>query len=459
MISHKRINGLDIRYSIVDPSLYRIYAAYNPGDFVAELGKDRHADIAINFNYANTQTGAPIGRLIVDGKEVVHDIPKTVPRDDLYMMPDGTLHIGKAPAGVLWAVQGSPPLLRNGRSVVSEGIQRDQLGADVWQGRARRTAVGIAADGQLVLVSTIDEMYLPELADIMLKLGCVDALNGDGGGSSYMWPEDTGWGRKLGSALIVKRRESKVKPILIIDPGHGGKDPGGGSNQYWQEKNMVLDISLYQLQRFKDLGVPVTITRNDDTYLGPEERTCIIRDSCAQYCISNHINAGGGDGVETIHSIYANDVLAAELAQAISKEGQNIRRVFTRTLPYDRNKDYYFMHRDTGSVNTTIIEYGFADSKKDDVKQLQEHWKDYAEAVVKAFCQHIGHAYAPPHIAGSLPAIQSAVTVQLNGKPAPVGYLIDNTTYVPLRIIGEALGARIGWDGKTKTATIEEGGK
>ncbi|MDX8367868.1 N-acetylmuramoyl-L-alanine amidase [Cytobacillus sp. IB215665] len=187
-----------------------------------------------------------------------------------------------------------------------------------------------------------------------------------------------------------------MKPILIIDPGHGGKDSGGGSNQYWKEKDLVLKISLYQYERFKQLGVPVTLTRDKDVYLDSSKRTKIVRDSGAEYCISNHINAGGGDGVETIHSIYANDKLAVMLADAINKVGQNLRRVFTRTLPYDRKKDYYYMHRETGSVNTTIVEYGFADSKKDDVQQLLNDWKDYAESVVKAFCSHIGHGYVAP---------------------------------------------------------------
>jgi len=183
---------------------------------------------------------------------------------------------------------------------------------------------------------------------------------------------------------------------LIIDPGHGGKDPGGGSNQYWKEKDMVLDISLYQYKRFKELGVPVALTRDKDVYLSPSERTRIVRNSGAKHSISNHINAGGGDGVETIHSIFADDELARQLALEITKEGQNLRRVFSRTLPYNSKKDYYYMHRDTGSVNTTIIEYGFADSKKDDVQQLLKHWKDYAEAVIRAYCNFIGHNYTLP---------------------------------------------------------------
>ena len=51
-----------------------------------------------------------------------------------------------------------------------------------------------------------------------------------------------------------------TKTMLIIDPGHGGRDQGGGSNRHWQEKDKVLDISLYQYERFRQLNVPVLVS-------------------------------------------------------------------------------------------------------------------------------------------------------------------------------------------------------
>ncbi|MFP3361035.1 N-acetylmuramoyl-L-alanine amidase, partial [Planococcus sp. SIMBA_143] len=66
---------------------------------------------------------------------------------------------------------------------------------------------------------------------------------------------------------------------LIIDPGHGGKDPGGGTNKYWLEKNYVLEVSLYQYNRLKDMGIPVKITRTKDVYLSPNDRTNIVKRS------------------------------------------------------------------------------------------------------------------------------------------------------------------------------------
>ncbi|MRH41839.1 N-acetylmuramoyl-L-alanine amidase [Aquibacillus halophilus] len=187
-----------------------------------------------------------------------------------------------------------------------------------------------------------------------------------------------------------------MKPILIIDPGHGGKDPGGGSNRYWIEKDMNLQISLYQYNRFKKLNIPVSITRQEDLTLTNDKRTKIVRKSGATYCISNHINAGGGDGAEIIYSIYSDGKMAKNIAYRLEKKGQNVRRVFTRTLPTNSRKDYYFMIRETGNVITNIIEYGFADSLRDDVEQVRENWNNYAEAVVQGFCEFSGFRYLAP---------------------------------------------------------------
>jgi len=188
------------------------------------------------------------------------------------------------------------------------------------------------------------------------------------------------------------------KPNIIIDVAHGGKDFGGGTNAFWKEKDKSLDISFYQLERLKYFGFTVALTRTVDKYLGSKARTKIVRNSKADICISNHINAGKGDGFEVIHSIHNDGKLANTIAREIVAKGQNLRRVFDKSR-YD-GKDYYYMHRETGRVTTLILEYGFADSTLDDVVQIQEHWKEYAEAVVKAICEFYGVKYTQPSYTG-----------------------------------------------------------
>jgi len=191
-----------------------------------------------------------------------------------------------------------------------------------------------------------------------------------------------------------------MAPILIIDPGHGGVDPGGGSNNRFIEKDLTLRISLYQLQRMKELNIQSAITRTTDQTLTSDARTALVRNSGARYCISNHINAGGGRGSEVIYSIHASAALPRRIAEELEAEGMPNRRIFTRSLPNSPSKDYYFMHRDTGSVETVIVEYGFADNALD-ADKLHQDWRDLAEAVVRAFCEHANLAYRPP--AGTTP--------------------------------------------------------
>lgn len=86
---------------------------------------------------------------------------------------------------------------------------------------------------------------------------------------------------------------------IVIDPGHGGSDPGAVGNGI-KEKDYSLLISKYMFDRFKELGVPVSITRNSDITLSPNERIKKIKsfygDGKDVIVISNHLNAGGAEG-------------------------------------------------------------------------------------------------------------------------------------------------------------------
>lgn len=53
------------------------------------------------------------------------------------------------------------------------------------------------------------------------------------------------------------------------------------------------------------------------------------------------------------------------------------------------------MHRQTGSVSTVIVEYGFVDNAAC-AARVKDNWRAYAEGVVKAFCEFIKHSYTPP---------------------------------------------------------------
>ena len=195
----------------------------------------------------------------------------------------------------------------------------------------------------------------------------------------------------------------------LIDPGHGGRDVGAIGNGI-REKDWNLRMSLYQYNRLKQLGVKVGMTRMTDTYIGSDARGRIVRESGADMCISNHFNAfsdASANGVETIHSRFASPDHARKLAEKIAKtSGLHYRRVFFE--PWGNN-DYYFMHRLTGNVKTTIIEYGFLTNRKDANYYMNDaNFYKVAESVVEVMCELAGVPYK------SQAELEASVSVEKN---------------------------------------------
>ena len=201
---------------------------------------------------------------------------------------------------------------------------------------------------------------------------------------------------------------------IVIDAGHGGEDPGTSANGI-VEKDLTLKISEYLHKRFDELGIPNEMTRTGDVTLGPDDRPTKAQsfygNSSDVILLSNHVNAGGGDGAEIIYSLRNSDKLSNLIAQEFAKAGQNVRKYYQRRLPSDPSKDYYYILRDTPNNESLIIEYGFVDSTGDDVEQLKNDWEDLAEAVVRAVASYVGVPYSGGSSSGTCYVVKSGDTL------------------------------------------------
>lgn len=197
----------------------------------------------------------------------------------------------------------------------------------------------------------------------------------------------------------MNNNEYRAVRKVIIDPGHGGTDSGATGNNLL-EKDYNLLISKYMYDRFKELGIPVAITRDSDTTLSPTDRVNTILNkfgnSSDVILISNHVNSGGGEGAEVIYALRNKDTLAKRILENIGATGQTTRKYYQRRLPSDTSKDYYFIHRNTGNLEPLIVEYGFVDNTKD-VEFLKENYEELAEAVISAVANYIGVPYKAPN--------------------------------------------------------------
>lgn len=72
-----------------------------------------------------------------------------------------------------------------------------------------------------------------------------------------------------------------------------------------------------------------------------------------------------------------------------------MRKYYQRRLPENPSKDYYYIIRETSPMQSLLVEYGFIDNAKDQVK-LQNDLLSYVEAVVKAVTEYLGVKYTPP---------------------------------------------------------------
>lgn len=184
---------------------------------------------------------------------------------------------------------------------------------------------------------------------------------------------------------------------VVVDAGHGGVDSGAINGNIY-EKNFNLEVANYIYDRLKQLGVPVYITRDTDETLDRNERVNRILNAFGNssdvIVLSNHINAGGGEGAEVVYALRNDDTLAKSILEELEKAGQKGRKYYQRRLPENPSKDYYFIQRLTGDTESLLIEYGFIDNKND-LYKLQNNLLDYGEAVVKAVANYIGVPYVP----------------------------------------------------------------
>ncbi len=104
---------------------------------------------------------------------------------------------------------------------------------------------------------------------------------------------------------------------VVIDPGHGGKDPGCRNGRL-KEKHIVLKVSKLLAQKLKaKLGCEVVLTRRRDVFIPLEQRTAIANMKKADLFVSIHVNSSPrrrAYGIETYYLNFASDEEAMRVA-------------------------------------------------------------------------------------------------------------------------------------------------
>lgn len=176
--------------------------------------------------------------------------------------------------------------------------------------------------------------------------------------------------------------------IIVIDAGHGGKDPGTLKNNL-TEKEIVLKVSKLVEGKLKNAGAKVLTTRSSDAYLTLEQRTDYAKKHYAEAFVSIHVNSAGSTSAKGSEVYYdsSTNPNATESRLLANKIQENLVKGANMS---DRGvKDQRFYVIRNNNVAAVLVELGFI-TNPDDFKKLssEQYMELYAEAIYQGLVQY-----------------------------------------------------------------------
>lgn len=173
--------------------------------------------------------------------------------------------------------------------------------------------------------------------------------------------------------------------LIVIDPGHGGKDPGAISpftNK--KEKEFVLDIGLKLKRKLENIGYKVYMTRDYDTYIGLYDRAEIANELGANVFVSIHINASAKEAPNGVEMLYVPETGRDNygFARMMQNELVRVTRAFDRGLSQRPN---LVVIRET-NMPAVLAECGFLTNAAEESKLNSDA---YIDQIVEGLYQGI----------------------------------------------------------------------
>lgn len=204
-------------------------------------------------------------------------------------------------------------------------------------------------------------------------------------------------GQDISSTEVVEE-EKKYKATIILDPGHGGRDPGKVGENNVLEKDINLSIALKTRDKLVEDGYKVIMTRQDDHVYGENEskkkeadlnnRLSLINDSNADMVVCIHQNSYIDNTVRGAQTFYYEDseegAMMAELLQ--EKIVEKVDALNTRQKK--GNKSFYMLKESEKPI--VILECGFLSNEEEKNNLVSEEYQQrIAIAINEAINQYI----------------------------------------------------------------------
>ncbi|UBF25922.1 N-acetylmuramoyl-L-alanine amidase [Kovacikia minuta CCNUW1] len=194
--------------------------------------------------------------------------------------------------------------------------------------------------------------------------------------------------RSSSSPPLTMPRVPNGKVVVVVDPGHGGPDPGAVGIGGLQEKGIVLDISTQVANLLEKQGVQAVLTRRDDSDVDLEPRVRLAEQINATVFVSIHANSidmsrPDISGLETYY--YQNGEQLARTIHSSILEATGIpdRRV--------RTARFYVLRKT--SMPSVLVEVGFVTGRDDAARLSNPSYRtQMAAAIARGILQYIQRA-------------------------------------------------------------------
>ncbi|MFE1744677.1 N-acetylmuramoyl-L-alanine amidase [Coleofasciculus sp. H7-2] len=172
--------------------------------------------------------------------------------------------------------------------------------------------------------------------------------------------------------------------VVVVDPGHGGKDPGAIGYRGLREVDVILPIARQVAALLEQQGIQAVLTRNDDYFVDLQPRVTMAERANADLFVSIHANAiDGRPDVQGLETYYYSS--GGRLAQTI--HSSILQNVDIRDRKV-RQARFYVLRK--SSMPSVLVEVGFLTSPQESVKLASpDYQSQMARAIARGILQYI----------------------------------------------------------------------
>ncbi|MFJ7952293.1 N-acetylmuramoyl-L-alanine amidase [Lysinibacillus sp. NPDC096418] len=198
----------------------------------------------------------------------------------------------------------------------------------------------------------------------------------------------TGFVHKSYLKILNQTGNALQNRIIVIDPGHGGKDPGTvyGSNS---EKAITLKVSTLVKQKLEAAGAKVLMTRTGDTYPSLQDRVDFTNANYGEIFVSIHVNSAANtsaQGTETFYAVTTGDMHQEDIDLATFVNNQIVKNLDMKNRGVKEQQFYVIRNQ---LIPAILVELGFLTNDSDRNKLTNERYVElYAQSIYNGILQY-----------------------------------------------------------------------